>query len=339
MPVNDIIYDESGAIFNVLNSTYGAGAGANRAPAIQQALDDAGTAGGGVGYLPQGGYPTTEPIFVPTNVSLQGSGWGSVIDYDPSEANASAVILDAVTGASVRHLKIINNGAKAVDRVNTTITYAGGACVEVKDSELCVVEGVYAQWGSMGVWLNNEADDTDSGEEDPCTSYADDCWTTNKNHLVQACVARESAGYGFYVIRGDSCALLGNDAAGCGYDGFKTTRRGRLLRIEGNHSQGNGRDGYDFFDGLLESTVVGNTARDNSLFGYEVKGTLGGDGIENDDYVVRDCTFSGNLASGNGEEGYSIISVRNSTFGSNLAISNTKTGFMITNVQGVTLTG
>lgn len=268
---------------------------------------------------------------------LEGAGWGSVISYAPTAADQSAVLLHCVTGAAVRSLKVINNGAKAVNRVGQTITRAGGACVEVRNSNLCVVEDVYAQWGSAGVWLNNTED-----------APADDEWTVNCHHRVQGCVAREQAGYGFYVVRGYACALLGNNSGGCSSDGFKTTRRNRLLRIEANHSEGNGRDGYDFFDGLLESVVCGNVSRDNTYFGYEVKGTLGGASIGNDDYVVRDCTFTSNLASGNGGPGFSIISIRNTAFVGNLAVSNgfsddpvllDHDGFTFSNLQGLGVAG
>lgn len=337
MPTNDIIHDIGGAIHNVQHPTYSALAtGTNWAPAIQAALNAA-AANGGVVYLPPRNYPTTTPLTVASNVRLEGAGWGSVISYSPAAADLSAVLLDAVSGAAVRSLKVINNGARAIDRVNHTVTYAGGACVEVRDSELCVVEDVYAQWGSFGVWLNNTID-----------AAGGEAWTTNRHHRVHGCVAREQAGYGFYVVRGEACALLGNDGGGCGFDGFKTTRRNRLLRLEGNHSQGNGRDGYDFFDGLLESVVCGNVARDNSYFGFEVKGTLGGDGIGNDDYVVRDSTFTANLASGNGSSGFSITSIRNSAFAGNLAVGNGGSeddavlihdGFTTTTVQGVQLAG
>jgi parallel beta-helix repeat protein len=187
------------------------------------------------------------------------------------------------------------------------------------------------------VWLNNTTDlpETES-------------WTTNRHHRVQGCVAREQGGYGFYVVRGYACSLLGNDSGGCSSDGFKTTRRNRLLRIEANHSEGNGRDGYDFYDGLLESVVCGNVSRDNSLFGYEVKGTLGGDDIGNDDYVVRDSIISSNIASGNGGTGFAVVSIRNTVFVGNLAVSNghsanpallTHDGFTFTNLQGVDVTG
>jgi hypothetical protein len=335
--VNEIIHDIGGALYNVKHPDYVAmKVGTDWTPAIQGALDAAAVAGGVV-YLPPGTYATTAPLTVATNVRLEGAGWGAVISYSPTAANQSAVLLDGVAGAAVRSLKVINNGAKAVNRVNQTVTHAGGACVEVRDSELCVVEDVYAQWGSAGVWLNNTVDAPET-----------ESWTTNRHHRVQGCVAREQGGYGFYVVRGYACSLLGNDSGGCSSDGFKTTRRNRLLRIEANHSQGNGRDGYDFFDGLLESVVCGNVSRDNSLFGYEVKGTLDGDDIGNDDYVVRDSIISSNLASGNGGTGFAITSIRNTAFVGNLAVSNgasedpallSHDGFTLTNLQGVDVTG
>jgi len=62
MPVNDIIHDIGGALYNVQHPTYVAlKVGSDWTPAIQAALADAAVAGGVV-YLPPGTYATTVPL-------------------------------------------------------------------------------------------------------------------------------------------------------------------------------------------------------------------------------------------------------------------------------------
>ena len=65
------------------------------------------------------------------------------------------------------------------------------------------------------------------------------------------------------------------------------------LMIGRNISEENGRDGFDFYDGLLESTVTGNVARQNHLQGFDIKGNFDAEAQE---YPSRENTFAGNVA-------------------------------------------
>jgi hypothetical protein len=333
--VEGTIRDNGGAVYDVRHTDFaGSTPPSDWTLAIQAALDAADAAGGGIVFLPPGTYATTATLTVASGVRLQGAGWVSVISFSPTAADQSAVLLDDVADAAVRSLKVVHSGSYAVERAGHTATYAGGACVEVRNSERCTVHEVYAHGAAIGVWLRN---DQGTGGDDPAT----ESWTTNRHHSVVGCMLREQAGYGIQAWHAFACLLAHNDARDCGSDGVKTQARNKHLRIIGNHSQGNGRDGYDFFDGLLESTVQGNVARDNTLYGFEVKGTLGGAvlGEGFDDYVVRDCVFGGNVAVLNGEAGFSVTSVRGVALNGDAAFGNQASGFQFTNVQGVVASG
>ncbi|WP_186320237.1 glycosyl hydrolase family 28-related protein [Paenibacillus sp. Y412MC10] len=98
-------------LFNVVNAPYSADPTGNEdaSQVIQQALSDAGDAGGGTVYMPAGIYRVEQPLVVPTGVELRGNfdvphhtiGGGTVIftNYGENEPDAPALIqLKAAAG-------------------------------------------------------------------------------------------------------------------------------------------------------------------------------------------------------------------------------------------------
>jgi parallel beta-helix repeat protein len=126
----------------------------------------------------------------------------------------------------------------------------------------------------------------------------------------------------------------GNIAEDCLYDGFKSSGYSRRNRIIGNTSRSNGRDGFDLYDGFIESVLADNLAEGNTLQGYEIKGLFDGA-----DYVIRDSVFANNVAVNNGYPGFTINSVRNCTFSGNHSTGNAQEGYYLSTVQGCTFVG
>lgn len=110
MAVNDTIFDQGGAVFNVRSSAYGAvGDGqTNDQSAIQSALNAAG-ASGGVVWIPAGTYVLGSSLEVPSNVSLCGTGPASLLTTTNQAAPLLAIT--GVDGVNVRDLAFDVNGS------------------------------------------------------------------------------------------------------------------------------------------------------------------------------------------------------------------------------------
>jgi hypothetical protein len=325
----------SAAVERAIPQWWGAaatGAG-NDGAAIQAAIDSVQSAGGGIVYFPPGTYRVdTTSISVPADVTLAGAGYASFIDFYPPAASPSvatpAVLLSGATHAAVRRLRIRNRGGHAVNRVAVTLISGAGnsQCVHVLNSDYCTVEGCTLEWGGVGISVENT---TDAG------TYV---WSTNRYNTILDNVCIEQGGSGIQLAHTLGAICLGNSVKNVSGEGYKIRNLNRSATIDGNYSEGNGRDGYDFYDGLLESTVTGNVARDNSGGGFELKGTLGGS-FGGPDYVWRDNTFAANVASANTLSGFTFTSVRNSTVSGCEAVGNATHGFIVNSVQMCTFNG
>jgi parallel beta-helix repeat protein len=321
-PYDGIIHDYGGEVFDVKNCTFGAvGNGtANDTAAVQAAIAAAQAAGGGIVYFPPGTYklatvssPTAPTLSVTSdNVYLVGAGPASTLDFHPTGLAQACIEFVSVNGGGVANLRVVHNGSKAVNRVAVSLTGANGYCVALRDCTRCTVVGNHLQWGANGVALLNTVD-VDSST----------VWTTNRDHTVSHNFVKEQAGYGIHCSHASGCRILGNHVEGTSSEGFKFDGRNHAMNICGNYVRGTGRDGMDFFDGLTESTIVGNTAYDTLAFGFELKGTFGGTWGSGtvDDYVFRDNTFSGNSAILNRVAGISVTGVRNVTLTGNNVVS------------------
>lgn len=160
-------------------------------------------------------------------------------------------------------------------------------------------------------------------------------YTSNRGNSIMHCQAISCIEYGFNCHKMADSHWEGNYAYGTTTnDGFKFQGLNKNLYVIGNFSGANGRDGFDLYDGFIESIFVGNIADGNTYNGFDVKGTSDGT-----DFVVRDSLFSGNLATSNGTIGFAISSVRNATFTGNKSFSNTTNGFELNTVQTCSFAG
>jgi hypothetical protein len=296
--------------------------------AIASAISAVTSAGGEV-FLPVcAGYKTTAPLTVPSNVTLRGQHrYNSFISFFPTASGQAAIQAVSASNVTITNLRARNNGARAVNRVNTTLTHSGGFGVMLQDSTECNVLDCDLEWGSWGFFATNTVDDK-----------ATENWTTNKYHTVRGNRARESGFAGFEHRHASDCTIEGNHGRECGSNGFKFSGRNHALTVRGNVSYHNGGDGFDMYDGMIACTITGNIGDSNGFAGFELKGTFGGS-MSINDYVYRDTTFSGNIATINGTYGFNIVSVRNCSFSANLARGNGDSGFNINNLQASTFVG
>jgi len=272
-------------------------------------------------HIPAGTYKITSGAnaygirITTANTMVSGDGLeNTVLVYTSSAANqpgllvqANGVFLDGLT---------VDGSANATDAG----TFAAANCVDIaiEDCNDCQVSNCGVIGGHYGIHLDNNGSD----------------YTVNANNRVLNCVTRNTASTGVHLTRASFALVQGCDAKNAGTDGFKTLSDTYRTRIIGNTATGCLRDGFDLYDGFIESVLADNVSDSNTFQGYEIKGLFDGS-----NYVIRDSLFSNNLAVNNGEPGFTINSVRNCTFTGNQSVSNQKDGFNINTVQGCTFTG
>lgn len=331
----DNLNSKGDQVFNV--KAYGAvGDGStNDNVAVAAATAAAVAAGGGTVFFPIGTYKVTgaAPLAAAAGISFVGAHrYKSFIDWYPTAANQAAIDGTGVSNFQVSNLRVRSNGARAINRVSTTLTFSPAYPIHLLNSTDFSILDCEIEWGNWGVFLDNTTD-----------TWTTDDWTTNYGGIVQGCRFHEQATEGLYIRHGKDIVVDGNHFEGNGTDGIKTDRRCRALTITNNISRGHLGDGYDFYDGLIESTVANNIADDCSTFGYEFKGTFGGFDGTATDYVCRDNTVTGNVAVrcsvGSTGDGFNIVSIRNSIFTGNTAILCGGDGFSISNLQNCTFIG
>jgi hypothetical protein len=290
--------------------------------AIQAAIDAADRI-----YIPEGTYAITNQAAAGLTVSVAnknivGAGMDvATLVYTSDTADRPAILVTA-DNVHISHIGIDGtaNATKASEPVPNCIGIRFQEVSECSARE-CRIEG-----GHYGI-----AFISDTG------AYGD-----NQYNVASGNVLRNLFSTGVYMRRAEYALVEGNDAADCGNDGFKTAVGTRRVRILGNTSRNNGRDGFDLFDGFIESVLDGNVAEGNALQGYEVKGTFDGT-YSAGDYVVRDSTFSNNIATANGTagsySGFVFQSMRNCSIVGNVSVSNTASGFYFNTIQGCTVSG
>jgi len=256
-----------------------------------------------------GGYALTV-----TNAGqvLEGDGMDlSILDYN-SSTTARPAILVAANDVQIKNLQI-DGSTNSTNAGTGTAANCNG--IQVTNVDGCLVSEVKIKGGHIGIHFEN-----DTG------AYAN-----NKDNRAYKCVIRNTASSGIEVSRGENIQIEGNNAKDAGTDGFKISDYSRYCQVIGNMATDCTRDGFDFFDGFIDSVAANNVAEGNTLQGFEVKGTFDGS-----NYVVRDSTFIGNMARGNGTSGFLFQSLRNINSVGNKAVSNATSGFFFNNVQGGT---
>lgn len=220
----------------------------------------------------EGAGNDVEPIQLTSHLSIQGSGReATVLIFHPTEAQGKGPTPGAIgfhaIGCSDVHLSDLgfeNTGSRSLyDKarkcfVPNTQTFANTIAVQLTDCVRCRIENCSFRFGQNGLKLNNTTQE----------------YEVNRQITVSDCLISDTAGYGLALVRASSTIIENNQFSRCGTDGMKTGSFCRWLTIGRNISQENGRDGFDFYDGLLESTVIGNVARANHLQGFDIKGNF-----------------------------------------------------------------
>jgi hypothetical protein len=178
-PTRAVLYDVSKSPYSA-PSTRGSLPTSDATNAIQNALDDAGTDGGGVVYLPAGWYRISTNLTVPANVELRGASSvmsrsqsglsnGTVLfAYQEEATNPALVTLNGNT-SGVRGLRVFypNN---AFDGIDKWIEYPYAICIDGVDDAYVVnvaiengYQGVVAKAGSDAHYLKNVVGATTHG--------------------------------------------------------------------------------------------------------------------------------------------------------------------------------
>lgn len=267
-------------------------------------------------WLQGSGREATTLVFHPTEPHLKG----------PPPPGSVGFLALGCAGIQISDIGFENIGSKSVyDKaqqcyIPQTQSFANTIALLLTDCVRCRIENCSFKFGQNGLKFDNTTDK----------------YEVNQQITVSDCLISDTAGYGLELVHASSTIIENNHFSRCGSDGMKTRRFCRWLTIGRNISRENGRDGFDFYDGLLESTVTGNVARGNHLQGFDIKGNFDNEAKQ---YASRENTFSANIATRNGHHGFTIQQVRNSIFNGNQASLNNLSGFLLNGLQNCVLTG
>lgn len=250
---------------------------------------------------------------------IEGAGLGeTIIEFQNLDNNSHGFSGTHRTGVRIRNLTI--KSARALSANQNAVNF--GDCND------CTVEGVEQQNFSAGFVFTSARAPTTSSPT----------WG-NRNKAI-GCVSNASRAYGFMSNAQNGTLWLGCEAYGASnLDGFKTGLGNRSHRIIGCYSHDNNADGFDTYDGFIDSVMSDCISEGNGARGYQVKGTLGGFDNWGTDYVSRDSVISNCIAKSNGNNGWLIQEARNLALSNLMAVENTGFGFCFNNVQGLIVTG
>ncbi len=257
-------------LYNV-KTQYGAvGDGvANDRTAIQNAIDAASTAGGGVVYLPAGTYKLTSALTPKSNVSIRGAGM-----FMSTLAPSGASIFSALTNLT------FTSGAPGVNMVFSDFAIDGSGISGTYGSGM---KGIYMTYLARCHFRNLYIHDT--GASGLGIDFLVD--THIVNNLVKNCGRLNTGsspggagiGIGTNGFANESCTVIGNTVTGCGTYGIffesqgGSATNGANFKIVGNHVDGN-KYGIGLSGGIA-AIVNSNTIFNNTSHGISVdNGTL-----------------------------------------------------------------
>jgi len=277
--------------------------------AFQEAVDAYGKV-----KIPVGTYKITGEIQYPSNTTICGEGRDASVLHH-YQSSTDQYLFDVVTKTNC-HFKTF--------KIDSNQDQNNDMGIRVQDSTHCVIEDVYYANGSFGFYLINS-------DETPAIDYS-----SNYGHSIINCVVDSVQETGFTLSGVTKSDIISCKAYSCGTDGFKVRGYGKWNSLIDNYAEGCTRDGFDLFNGFLESIVSGNISQGNTLYGFEVKGTFD---ATLGDHPGRDSIFSNNMAIGNTDFGFNITGIKNMTISGNHAVSNSKSGFQFATTQGLAVTG
>ena len=306
---------------------------------IQAALDAASAAGGGVVHLKVGTYSLSKFVKVPTNVILEGEGFGTLLKLADNSINSgvtdtwtrqAVIIPGSITtnppttyattyGCQVRNLKVDANRAGQTSLIANELY--GVQFQWVNNARIENVWVINAHSSGIGVWPSNPVTKVDA------ETIVSGCRTENNN----ASVAGQTLDAGIFVSNGTSqpskvivsdCISLGNRNGYC----IEDTNGGVMI----NNCVGASNTAYGLtFHTATHCTVNGGFFYLNTLDGIGITGagerwhTLNG----------VQCYYNGRYGANLGHD-YSIVGgqfVWNGDAGIviNSTVNNTITGAMI----------
>lgn len=293
--------------------TQGAVAGDSQddSEAFNSSIISAASNGCGIVYVPGGIYHLTTPVVLLSGVELRGDGMVSQL---VKIANVAGGVIEAQRdqeNISVRNLSIEGGPSH--------ITKSYGILLDGCNN--CEIDSVEIKDIAGGIALVNTTD-LESNLSVPK-------YSRNIRNVVRKCRVKNILGYGIQLRRAYGALITENFVTGSKkYDGFKVQDYSMRLRIHANYSSSNNRDGFDFFDGLIESVVSGNISEANKDYGFDIKGRHARDNeyyaktSGKNYYSLREVVFSSNVATSNGNAGFALNSAMSITLTDNLAVEN-----------------
>jgi parallel beta-helix repeat protein len=259
------------------------------APAINCALQIAGTAGGGIVFLPQGSYSLGSSLSVPSGVTLLGAGFGSVLE-PTGNLSQGVVMLTNVSFVSVRYLRI---DATHVTSPTAGIALDSGAhnnTIENVTIEHASIEGVgfynSAESNDYNIVSNNVIQDNGRGTS--CGQLV--IWKGQHNKIVNNSISTSGeartrmSGWGVLLVAGTTSDLVqhnliqGNSVINTAYGIYLTIQPG--CPCNGNVSFNDIVDNTVSDDawwavlvtlGADHNRIVGNTVADGNLDGIVIQ--------------------------------------------------------------------
>lgn len=271
--------------------------------------------------IPAGEFHFSTELYqlrIPSNVILKGMGRGkTLLVFHPTTMGIQKMGGVGLYTQDGSHIDIEDFTIHNVGSDNiVTKTMANTVSLLVEDSKYVQIRNVEFVGGHFGVLLWNTT-----------MSYE-----VNRNITIEDCNFSRQASSGLLMKKCSRSNVKDNTFNNTGSDGLKTSKLCKWLTIENNISEHNRRDGFDFYDGCLECSIIKNKAIGNYLHGFDLKGNPDANG----NFVFRDNIITDNIASGNGYSGFSLQNVRKVILIGNLATKNMQYGYYFNNVQSCT---
>lgn len=337
--------DRFADVFNVKDFQATGNGVADDTPKIQAALTAAAVRGVRV-LVPAGTYKVTSPLLLPSNVTLEGEGRGSVLQV--SGTGVTCLLATSVSNVTIRKLRIVGSGAGVgsgcgIDFVDVAtgsisdclaesfehhgiiLEKSATGCTDVV-VERCTVTGMTKATAGAGIGSNRCA----RTRVVNCVATGNRIGITfndTTDGLMQANLARGNSEIGLTIDGVATNAGLSarnvvsnNQAVGNGfalgavpgstlYGGIYLGNYGADTAVVGNLSTGNAGDGIRCYGGVAGTILSGNNCRDNAHAGIALSG-------------CGNVLVSGNTCRANGYQGVDVYRSYDVTVGTNILISN-----------------
>ncbi len=275
---------------------------------INAALSALGSTGGRV-LLLEGTFIVDGPINVPSNATLAGQGWGTVIKIKDA-LNADVKVVQNADQTNGNTNIVLRDFAIDGNKVNNTAGIQQGLYL-YRTTYSLIVRLLVTNCRSYGIYLDSSSNNTVTGNT--CqgnNSYGIYLGSYSSNNTVIGNTCQGNNSYGIYLgsyssnntVTGNTCQ--GNDNGIC--LGFSSNNT-----VTGNTCQGNNSYGIRLYNSS-NNTVTGNTCQGNNSYGI---------------YLGPSCsnsTVTGNTCQGNNKDGIRLYNSSNNTVTGNTCLENSQ---------------